>query len=160
MVCCWDWDWFDYPILLHCSQTSLITVSFMVSLITLFFYTALKRNPEEYAQDVCLITLFFYTALKLTNARRNKLAGLITLFFYTALKHGAVFGSVQKSLITLFFYTALKQAMTASFEESVWLPYSFTLLSNAIVDAFAEAEFDYPILLHCSQTHQPQKSRM
>ena len=55
---------FDYPILLHCSQTIFSATPQYASLITLFFYTALKRLVGHDHAVVSLITLFFYTALK------------------------------------------------------------------------------------------------
>ena len=100
---------FDYPILLHCSQTQESYVLQSICLITLFFYTALKLNNIFRYKILRLITLFFYTALKLLCSKCRSRSSLITLFFYTALKPWSISVSVLSSLITLFFYTALKR---------------------------------------------------
>ncbi len=99
---------FDDPFLLHCSQTPKSKHSFSVSLMILFFYTALKQGFSDKEVVISLMILFFYTALKLTINR-------IECF---------------SSLMILFFYTALKRCACLVHSKWVWWSFSFTLLSN------------------------------
>ena len=56
------------------------------------------------------------------------------------------------SLIPLRICTALKQWGGFFYQNGVWFPYEFALLSNGIVFAIVSRRFDSPTNLHCSQT--------
>ena len=57
---------FEYPLDLHCSQTTGDAEKLKDRLNTLWIYTALKRGPQLLPPDCCLNTLWIYTALKHT----------------------------------------------------------------------------------------------
>ena len=129
---------FDYPILLHCSQTRYAVSRPSWSLITLFFYTALKRHntltsvfykfdypillhcSQTPLSKFCTASAFDYPILlhcsQTTTSVCTRMPGLITLFFYTALKHDKWAKEYEERLITLFFYTALKRVARCRFK--------------------------------------------
>ena len=63
-LCCVLEMQFQYPLNLHCSQTSKRTTAFFKSFNTLWIYTALKHILAFCASFYCFNTLWIYTALK------------------------------------------------------------------------------------------------
>ena len=78
---------FEYPMELHCSQTDIRVVIILLSLSTLWNYTALKPMVVTNNTFTRLSTLWNYTALKQYNLHSFGYSRLSTLWNYTALKH-------------------------------------------------------------------------
>ena len=77
---------FEYPLDLHCSQTSIGQKCQKLGLNTLWIYTALKLWDLIDRKMVGLNTLWIYTALKQDRSKIPIFLGLNTLWIYTALK--------------------------------------------------------------------------
>ena len=103
-------SWFQYPLNLHCSQTSARLSKTTPSFNTLWIYTALKQISFPLIYNHCFNTLWIYTALK---------------------QH-LLYSRKRNSFNTLWIYTALKPNQFHILSSSVSIPSEFTLLSNKI----------------------------
>ena len=121
---------FQYPLNLHCSQTTIALLLLYAGFNTLWIYTALKQG--KCGVDIPL--------------------GFNTLWIYTALKHRPAVFIYKLRFNTLWIYTALKPLEVIEWCPKVSIPSEFTLLSNCSRDTPGRFQFQYPLNLHCSQT--------
>ena len=130
-------------------------------------------NPEHIVRS--FNTLWIYTALKLYFQITKQFRSFNTLWIYTALKRHLPLLKVWFCFNTLWIYTALKLCsivknivpvsipseftLLSNFSHlmpglnRVSIPSEFTLLSNFASEKIGVIRFQYPLNLHCSQTH-------
>ena len=93
---------------LHYSQTWGLLFTIQTGFTTLWIYTILKHSGSAGRYSLRFTTLWIYTILKL---QRNSLLQIV-------------------SFTTLWIYTILKLTGWQDFNNTVSLPYGFTLFSN------------------------------
>ena len=143
---------FEYPLDLHCSQTTNQLMAQFISLNTLWIYTALKLSCTSVFTSESLNTLWIYTALKQVCRRRYIVAVWIPSGFTLLSNYSSDLWKIRLVWIPSGFTLLSNIGLYCRLKVAVWIPSGFTLLSNKHQRKRVWSRFEYPLDLHCSQT--------